>query len=61
MTCILIGSGVFVGLLGVAYYGNIHNITYFILVQIVVGVFEVKYLVEHVTSVAMSHFSEWVY
>ena len=39
---LLVGSGVFVGLLGVAYYGKIHNITYFILVQIGVGVFEVS-------------------
>lgn len=38
---VLAGSGVFVGLLGVAYYGKIHNITYFILVQIGVGIFEV--------------------
>lgn len=36
------GSGVFVGLLGVAYYAEIHNITYFILVQIGVGMFEVR-------------------
>ena len=36
------GSGVFVGLLGVAYYAKIHNITYFILVQIGVGMFEVR-------------------
>lgn len=36
-----IGSGVFVGLLGVAYYAQIHSITYFILIQIGVGVFEV--------------------
>ncbi|CAI8026915.1 Glucose-6-phosphate exchanger SLC37A2, partial [Geodia barretti] len=40
LTAGMIGSGVFVGLLGVAYYGKIHNITYFILVQIGVGVFE---------------------
>ena len=39
---LLVGSGVFVGLLGVAYYAKIHNITYFILVQIGVGVFEVS-------------------
>ena len=39
---LLLGSGVFVGLLGVAYYAEIHNITYFILVQIGVGMFEVR-------------------
>ena len=31
-----------VGLLGVAYYAQIHNIAYFIVVQIAVGVFEVR-------------------
>ena len=36
------GSGVFVGLLGVAYYAEIHHIAYFIVVQIFVGVFEVS-------------------
>jgi hypothetical protein len=40
LTIGMIGSGVCVGLLGVAYYAQIHNIAYFILVQIVVGVFE---------------------
>ena len=37
----LAGSGICVGLLGVAYYAQIHSITYFIIVQIGVGVFEV--------------------
>ena len=36
------GSGVFVGLLGVAYFAEIHHIAYFIVVQIFVGVFEVS-------------------
>ena len=36
------GSGVFVGLLGVAYYAQIHHIAYFVVVQIFVGVFEVR-------------------
>ena len=36
------GCGVFVGLLGVAYYANIHTIAYFIVVQVFVGVFEVS-------------------
>ena len=39
------GSGVFVGLLGVAYYAEIHHIAYFIVVQIFVGVFEVSVVV----------------
>ena len=38
------GSGVFVGLLGVAYYAEIHHISYFIVIQIFVGIFEVKRL-----------------
>ena len=37
-----VGSGVFVGLLGVAYYAEVHHIAYFIVVQIFVGVFEVS-------------------
>ena len=46
MGCTSIGSGVFVGLLGVAYYAEIHHLAYFIVVQIFVGIFEVcPYLV----------------
>lgn len=41
-----VGSGVFVGLLGVAYFAEIHHIAYFIVVQIGVGVFEVRYSVQ---------------
>ena len=37
-----VGSGIFVGLLGVAYFANIHNLAYYVIVQIFVGVFEVK-------------------
>ena len=40
--CINAGSGIFVGLLGVAYYAEIHHIAYFIVIQIFVGVFEVS-------------------
>lgn len=36
------GGGVFIGLLGVAYYAEIHHIAYFVVVQIFVGVFEVS-------------------
>ena len=38
---IILGSGIFVGLLGVAYFGDIHSIEYFLIIQIFVGVFEV--------------------
>ena len=37
-----VGSGIFVGLLGVAYFANIHNLAYYVIVQIFVGIFEVK-------------------
>lgn len=37
-----LGSGVFVGLLGVTYFAQIHHIAYFIVVQIFVGVFQVR-------------------
>ena len=36
------GCGVFVGLLGVAYYAKIHTIAYFIVVQVFVGIVEVS-------------------
>ena len=36
--------GVFVGLLGVAYYAEIHHVAYFVVVQIFVGIFEVSLL-----------------
>ena len=35
------GSGIAVGLLGVIYYAEIHHIAYFIVIQILVGMFEV--------------------
>ena len=38
------GSGIFVGLLGVAYFSEIHHIAYFIVIQIFVGIFEVSYM-----------------
>ena len=37
-----LGSGVMVGLLGLAYYLEIHQIAYFIIVQLLVGIFEVR-------------------
>ena len=42
MILFLEGSGVFVGLLGVAYYAGVHHIAYFVVVQIFVGVFQVS-------------------
>ena len=38
---LFIGSGVFVGMLGVAYFADIHHLAYYIVIQIFVGVFEV--------------------
>uniref|UniRef100_A0A1X7TVC1 Major facilitator superfamily (MFS) profile domain-containing protein n=1 Tax=Amphimedon queenslandica TaxID=400682 RepID=A0A1X7TVC1_AMPQE len=40
LTVGMIGSGIFVSLLGVAYYANVHHLAYFIFVQIFVGIFE---------------------
>ena len=40
-----VGSGVFVSLLGVAYYANVHHLAYFIFVQIFVGIFEVTIII----------------
>jgi sugar phosphate permease len=40
LTVGMIGSGIFVGLLGVGYFGNVHQLAYFIIIQIVVGIFE---------------------
>ena len=37
-----VGCGVFVGLLGVAYYAQVHHLVYFIMIQIFVGIFEVS-------------------
>ena len=37
-----LGSGVFVGLLGVAYFADIHHLAYYVVVQVFVGIFEVK-------------------
>ena len=37
-----VGSGIFVGLLGMAQFAKIHTIVYFIIVQIAVGIFEVS-------------------
>ena len=58
--CSFAGSGVFVGLLGIAYFAEIHNITYFIVVQIAVGVFEVSFgciiVTEHIRSYTTIHF-----
>ena len=34
----------FVGLLGVAYYAEIHYLVYFIMIQLFVGIFEVSTL-----------------
>ncbi len=36
------GCGVFVSLLGVAYYASIHHLVYFVMIQIFVGIFEVS-------------------
>lgn len=41
-TIAVAGCGVFVGLLGVAYYAEIHHLVYFIMIQIFVGIFEVS-------------------
>ena len=50
------GSGVFVGLLGVAYYTEIHHIAYFIVVQIFVGVFEVSVSIVYLYSLFTQQF-----
>ena len=39
-----VGSGIFVGLLGMAQFAKIHMIVYFVIVQIAVGIFEVNYV-----------------
>ena len=51
------GSGFFVGLLGIAYYAQIHHIAYFIVVQIFVGVFEVRLCMLAVCYVKVFHFN----
>lgn len=50
LTCIYVsictnsaGSGVFVCLLGVAFFANIHKLYYFIIIQFINGIFQVIY------------------
>ena len=47
----LLGCGLFVGLLGVSYFVGIHVLPFFIIVQVFVGIFEVK-----ITYAAFTHF-----
>lgn len=49
-----VGSGVFVGLLGVAYFADIHHIAYFVVVQIFVGVFEVSHFTYNPCAIVCS-------